>query len=89
MMYRARINQPSELQPLHLYHGRVCIAQDAPGPMVDIGFTEGPVHTMRIPKLCISRCSLSSAPDTVPQYTKEQNELANAIIDKIRSERNV
>lgn len=61
--YRARIMQPSTLQPLHHLDGVLCIAvEDADDPrVVDIHFTEGTVHSMRVQKICISRVKLSSA----------------------------
>ena len=58
--YRAWINQPSTLQPLHSLHGTKCIAvHDRPGN-VRLYFTEGPVHSMDASPLCISKIKLSA-----------------------------
>lgn len=53
--YRAWINQPSTLQPLHNLHGKRCIVQDTGEDYVYIWFTEGNVHSMRVSRLCFSR----------------------------------
>lgn len=59
--YRAWINQPSTLQPLHKLHGTYCIAvEDRPGN-VRLYFTEGPVHSMDADPLWITEVKLSSA----------------------------
>lgn len=56
LTYRAWINQPSTLQPLHALHGRVVIAvHDRPGN-VRLFFTEGTTHSMDADPSCISRC---------------------------------
>lgn len=60
---RVWINQPSTLQPHHKLHGKYAIAIPEEGPVCDIHFTEGDVHSMRIQKLCISVVKLSSAED--------------------------
>jgi len=67
--YRAYINQPSKHQPLHKLHGKFCIA--VPNTLngnildselvIDIYFTEGPIHSMRVLKRCISPILLSDA----------------------------
>ena len=60
-IYRAWINQPSTLQPLHRLHGTHCIAvEDRPGN-VRLYFTEGPVHSMDADPICISKVELSAA----------------------------
>lgn len=61
MIYRAFINQPSTLQPLHDRHGQHCIVNDLDDNCVDIYFTEGDVHSMRVSRQCISRVHLSAA----------------------------
>ena len=58
--YRAWINQPSTLQPLHALHGKYCIAQNTGGGGVRLWFTEGPVHSMDAMRLWISECYLSA-----------------------------
>lgn len=59
--YRAWINQPSTLDPLHHLHGMKCIAwNDRPGN-VRLFFTEGPVHSMDAKPLWITKVKLSSA----------------------------
>ena len=60
-IFRAWINQPSTLQPLHNLHGVKCIAvEDRPGN-VRLYFTEGAVHSMDADPLCVSEIKLSSA----------------------------
>jgi hypothetical protein len=59
MIYRAWINQPSTLQPLHHLHGKYCIAHDTHQGSVTIYFTEGDVHSMDVMRSCISRVYLS------------------------------
>ena len=61
MLYRAFINQPSTLQPLHDRHGQHCIVDDLGDNCVHVYFTEGDVHSMRVSRQCISRVHLSSA----------------------------
>ena len=55
-VWRARIDQPSTLQPLHHLDGRVCIVVDTHPrrPVVTIYFTDGPVRSMECPRLCLS-----------------------------------
>jgi len=60
-IYRAWINQPSTLQPLHEYHGKRCIVNDTDDKTVTIYFTEGAIHSMMVPRLCISRIYISAA----------------------------
>ena len=61
-VYRGWVNQPSTLQPLHELSGTRCIVVDySDRCTVDIYFTEGNVHSMRVPRLCISEYHLSSA----------------------------
>jgi len=62
-LYRAWINQPSTLQPLHHLHGKHCIAQDDGLSIVRLWFTEGDIHSMQAPRECISQILLSSAQD--------------------------
>jgi hypothetical protein len=54
--YRAWINQPSTLQPLHKYHGMHCIAINDPKTRgtADIYFTDGAIISMRVDTLCLS-----------------------------------
>jgi hypothetical protein len=60
-IYRAYINQPSTLQPLHKLHGKSCIAvHDRPGN-VRLYFTEGTIHSLDADPLCISRIAISAA----------------------------
>lgn len=56
--YRAWINQPSTLQPLHTMHGMRCIAINDPKTpgTADIYFTEGDLISMRADTLCLSLC---------------------------------
>lgn len=54
-IYRAWINQPSTLQPLHKLHGTRCIVADYGEDFFTIYFTEGPVHSMVCSRLCVSR----------------------------------
>lgn len=61
-IYRAWINQPSTLQPLHLLHGEYCIAvDDSDFGHVTLYFTEGNTHSCVAPRGCISKVHLSSA----------------------------
>lgn len=62
-IYRAWINQPSTLQPLHSLHGKVCIVHDNDinSRNVTLYFTEGDVHSMDASRLCVSRVYLSNA----------------------------
>ena len=60
-IYRGWINQPSTHQQLHNWHGRRCIVNDLGGQVVDIYFTEGATHSMRVPRSCIEQCHLSDA----------------------------
>jgi len=53
--YRAWINQPSTLDILHNLHGQRCIVQDTGDRLVRIWFTEGAVHSMEVPRKCLSR----------------------------------
>ena len=60
-IFRAWINQPSTLQPLHKLHGTKCIAvEDRPGN-VRLYFTDGAIHSMDADLLCVSEVKLSSA----------------------------
>jgi hypothetical protein len=59
--YRAWINQPSTLQPLHRLNGTRCIVQDTGERSVQVWFTEGDVHSMQVLRECLSKCQLSSA----------------------------
>ena len=61
MIYRAWINQPSTLQPLHHMHGVKCIVEDNGGNTVTLYFTEGDVHSMEAFKICVSRVYLSAS----------------------------
>lgn len=60
-IYRAWINQPSTQQPLHDKHGQRCIAVDYGTAFVDIYFTDGDTHSMRVPRLSVSQIHLSAA----------------------------
>lgn len=51
---RVFINQPSENQPFHKYHGLVGIAIPETGSACDVYFTSGSIYSMRIPKLYLS-----------------------------------
>jgi hypothetical protein len=59
--YRAFINQPSTLQPLHALHGARCIVQDNGEKTLRVFFTTGPVQSMQIPRICVSRLRISAA----------------------------
>lgn len=61
--YRAWINQPSTLQPLHYMHGVACIAHDEDEGFSTAYFVEGTVHSMRVPRSALTRVKLSSAED--------------------------
>lgn len=50
---RAFINQPSANQPLHKLHGKWCVVEDTGKKTVTIYFTEGEVHSMVVPRLCL------------------------------------
>lgn len=54
-IYRAWINQPSTLQPLHSLHATKCIAVDTGDRSIRIFFTEGPVHSMEVLRECLSK----------------------------------
>lgn len=56
--YRAWINQPSTLQPLHKMHGQRCIVQDTGDRSVQVWFTEGAVHSMQVLRECLSKFRL-------------------------------
>lgn len=58
-IYRAWINQPSTLDPCHKHHGKYCIVNDTGDTSVDVYFTEGVLHSMRVPRLSVSRVNLS------------------------------
>jgi hypothetical protein len=60
-VYRAWINQPSNLQLLHALHGQRCIVEDTEGETVRLWFTEGKTHSMQAPRLCVSEFKLSAA----------------------------
>ena len=53
--YRAWINQPSKLQPLHAMHGTRGIVTAHNGNTVTIYFVDGPTVSMEIPRNTISR----------------------------------
>lgn len=59
--YRAWINQPSTLQPLHHLHGKMCIAWNDRPNNVRLFFTEGSIHSMDVDPKCVTRVKLSSA----------------------------
>lgn len=53
-IFRAWINQPSTLQPLHHLHGQRCIAvRDRPGNL-RLYFTEGDILSMDVSPMCVS-----------------------------------
>lgn len=56
--YRAWVNQPSKLQPLHGFHGKKCIVNDYGDTVVTVWFTEGEIHSMVVPRNCVSKLSL-------------------------------
>lgn len=60
-IYRAFINQPSTFDVLHHLCGKRCIVEDGGEKTVRIWFTEGPVHSMQVPRKCVSRIKLSAA----------------------------
>jgi hypothetical protein len=60
-LYRAWVNQPSTLQPLHGRHGQRCIVADTGERSVTLLFTEGDTHSMQALRECISRVYLSAA----------------------------
>ncbi len=64
-IYRAWINQPSTLHPLHDRHGQRCIAHDTGDQSVTLYFTDGDVHSMTALRQCISRIYLSAAEQKV------------------------
>lgn len=60
-IYRAWINQPSSLQPLHRLHGVTCIVEDYGDRSVRLYFTEGAVHSSEAFRECVFRVYLSAA----------------------------
>lgn len=60
-IYRAWINQPSTLQPLHALHGQCCIVEDHGDESVRLWFTQGTVHSMEALRNCVSEIKLSDA----------------------------
>jgi hypothetical protein len=60
-LYRAWVNQPSTLQPLHKLHGKYCIVHDTGENSVTLYFTEGDLHSTTALRQCISRVYLSAA----------------------------
>ena len=60
-IYRGWVNQPSTLQPLNELHGTKAIVVDDGSGSVRLYFTEGEVHSMQAPKICVSKIKLSSA----------------------------
>lgn len=67
MIYRAWINQPSTLQPLHHLNGTRCIVDDQRQKTVTLYFTEGKTHSMVAPRQCVSRVHLSAAKERMHQ----------------------
>ena len=60
--YRAWINQcGTTINPHRELHGKRCIVQDVGDPFVRVWFTDGPIHSMEIHRLWISKLRLSSA----------------------------
>ena len=49
---KAWVNQPSALQPLHKYHGKIGIAVKE-NETVTVYFTEGEVYSMVVPENCL------------------------------------
>ena len=47
---RVWINQPSKLQPLHKYHGKVGIAFKDSNDIITVYFTEGSLLSMIVPE---------------------------------------
>ena len=60
-IYRGWIDQPSTLQPYHDQHGQRCIVMDDGNEIVDVYFTEGPIHSQRMHLNAISRLYISDA----------------------------
>jgi hypothetical protein len=58
-IYRAWVNQPSTLQPLHSLHGIHCIVHDTGEKVVTLYFTEGDLHSTTAFRECISKIHLS------------------------------
>jgi len=58
IIYRAWINQPSTLQPLHHLHGKYCIAVDKGKSYktVTLYFTEGEIYSILAPRSSVSHC---------------------------------
>ena len=57
-IYRGWFNQPSSLQPHHNLHGTYCIVYDRGEDTVRAYFTEGRVHSVMVPRHCITMCQL-------------------------------
>jgi hypothetical protein len=53
-IYRAMIDQPSRIQPLHKYHGMKGIAVESKDTC-QMWFTEGEIISMEVPKLCLTK----------------------------------
>lgn len=64
-IFRARINQPSTLQPMNRMHGMYCIVNDTGEDSITLYFTDGPVHSTTVLRswMCYDRVKLSSAED--------------------------
>lgn len=60
-IYRAWVNQPSTLQPLHSMHGMKCIVNDTGEKSVTLYFTEGDLHSTTAFRETISKIHLSKA----------------------------
>jgi|GEM_PF-5453732 len=71
-VYRAWINQPSTRDRHHQLHGKYGIAVDRGGPNVTLHFAEGPVHSMVIPRHCISRVYICAAHRDAVRRSKEK-----------------
>lgn len=60
-LYRAKIDQPSTIQPLHSLHSKVVIVADIGGDTVRLHFAEGDLQSLYAPRLCVTRQFLSEA----------------------------
>lgn len=60
-VYRAFITQPNHMPDCGIPDRTRCIAVEEGHEMVTVYFTDGPVHSIRVPTLYISRIRLSTA----------------------------
>ena len=73
--YRAWINQPSTLQPAHKYHGMqgIVLPCSYDDSAVELWFSVGDIHSMIIPKECLS---LGDRPTDKDSFTVQNKENA-------------